>query len=287
MAAMGKLLSQALEKIDNAQYKPFLKDVGSAFAQMFKTFPYPDATDWTGLWLAFDEKCHPYFEGVRQAVKTAETHACSVKLNESLVAAVEKQWPGKGLVAKTPGAFSLDIDALVDFYGAEAGVKPEDKEAKELENAKKRIASLLGSGKLSCTMARNGNLRTTRLAADGVKPAAVAKPTGEARVAAALPEASAGRPAAVFYLSPYALVRDAVLPIMAKTADKKDAQQYNAMIQAMPPAEANSALAGACWVESSGAFRSLLRVTAGEMKNLGAAFNAFTAASMASAVDNE
>ena len=55
----------------------------------------------------------------------------------------------------------------------------------------------------------------------------------------------------------------------------------------MPPAEANSALAGACWVESSGAFRSLLRVTAGEMKNLGAAFNAFTAASMASAVDND
>ena len=281
------LFAEIAKSDDGKKLAPFLNGLEAALTQLIKEVPFPAETDWAGAWLGFDGAGHLYLDQLEQAAQAEREQGLADRFWSQIAAAVEKQWPGKGLVAKTPGAISLDIDALVDFYGAEAGVKPEDKEAKELANAKKKIASLLGSGKLSCTMTRTGNLRKTHLAAVGVNPAAVAQPTGEARVAAALPEASAGRPAAVFYLSPYALVRDAVLPIMAKTADKKDAQQYNAMIQAMPPAEANSALAGACWVESSGAFRSLLRVTAGEMKNLGAAFNAFTAASMASAVDND
>lgn len=286
MAAMGELLSQAAEKADDSKYKPFLKDMGAAFSQMFKTFPYPDATDWTGLWLAFDEGCHPYFEGMRQAVKTAETHACSERFNESLIAAVEKQWPGKGLLVKDAGNLTFDLATLVDQFGVEAGVKPDDKEAKALANAKKKIEKILGAGKLVNETRCEGNMTWTRISALGLKPEAAMPPTGEARVAAALPETASKRPAAVFNLELYALARNTVLPIMAKVAKKKDAGQYKAIIAAMPPPEANSAIAGASWTDSNGSLRTLLRVTAGEIKNLGAAFNAFTAASLAGA-DND
>ena len=287
MAAMGELLSQAMEKADAApQYKPLLKDVGLAFSQMLKTFPYPDATDWTGLWLAFDAGSHPYFEGIRQAVKTAETHACSERFNERLIAAVEKQWPGKGLLVKDAGNMVFDVAALVDLCGSEAGVKPGDKEAKALANAKKKIEKVLGGSKLVNATSHEGDLTRTRVSALGLKPPTAAQPTGEARVAAALPETAAKRPVAVFNLELYSLVRNAVLPIMVKVAKKKDAKQYKAIIAALPPPEANSAISSASWADADGSLRSLLRITAGEIKNLGAAFNAFTAASLAGA-DND
>ncbi|MBQ6340227.1 MAG: hypothetical protein IJI36_13890 [Kiritimatiellae bacterium] len=286
MAAIGEFLVQAAEQVDDPKYKPFLKDVASAFSQMIKAFPYPDATDWTGLWLAFDEQCHPWFEGVRQAVKTAETHACSERFNESLMAAVEKQWPGKGLLVKDAGNMTFDVAALVDLCGAEAGVKPGDKEAKALANAKEKIGKVLGAAKLVSETRCEGDMTWTRVSALGLKPAVATQPTGEVRMAAALPETTANRPVAVFNLELYALARNAVLPIMAKVSKKKDAKQYKAIIAAMPPPEANSAIAGASWTDANGSLRSLLRVTAGEIKNLGAAFNAFTAASLAGA-DND
>ena len=286
MAAIGEFLVQAAEQVDDPKYKPFLKDVASAFSQMIKAFPYPDATDWTGLWLALDEQCHPWFEGVRQAVKTAETHACSERFNESLMAAVEKQWPGKGLLVKDAGNMTFDVAALVDLCGAEAGVKPGDKEAKALANAKEKIGKVLGAAKLVSETRCEGDMTWTRVSALGLKPAVATQPTGEVRMAAALPETTANRPVAVFNLELYALARNAVLPIMAKVSKKKDAKQYKAIIAAMPPPEANSAIAGASWTDANGSLRSLLRVTAGEIKNLGAAFNAFTAASLAGA-DND
>ena len=286
MAAMGEFLAQAAEKVDDPKSKPFLKDVGSAFAQMFNTFPYPDATDWTGLWLAFDEESHPRFEGTRQAVKTAETRACSDMFVERLVAAAEKQWPGKGLLVKDADSMIADLAALVDLFGDEAGVKPGDKEAKELANAKKTIANVLGACKLVSANRYDGNMTRSRVAAPGLKPTVVASPTGEARVATTLPETVAKRPVAVFNLELYSLVRNAVLPIMAKVATKKDAKQYKAMLAALPPPEADSAIAGASWTDANGSLRSFLRITAGELKNLGAAFNAFTAASLAGA-DND
>ena len=287
MAAMGELLSQAMENADAApQYKPLLKNVGLAFSQMLKTFPYPDATDWTGLWLAFDTGSHPYFEGIRQAVKTAETHACSERFNESLIAAVETQWPGKGLLVKDAGNMVFDVAALVDLCGSEAGVKPGDKEAKALANAKNKIEKILGGSKLVNATSYEGDLTRTRVSALGLKPPTATQPTGEARVAAALPETAAKRLVAVFNLELYSLVRNAVLPIMVKVAKKKDAKQYKAIMAALPPPEANSAISGASWADANGSLRSLLRITAGEIKNLGAAFNAFTAASLAGA-DND
>ena len=290
MAKLGDgvaaFLSQAAEEDGNAKYKSLLKDLGAAFAQMLKTFPFPDAADWTGLWLAFDEKAHPCFEGVRQAVKTAETRACSDKFNDNLVAAVEKQWPGKKMLVKDKAGLTFDIAALVDQCAADAGIKPDDKEAKELANAKHKIVRVLGGDKLLSANRYDGSMTWTRVSAPGVKPAADASPTGEARVAAALPEMAARRPVAVFALELYSLVRNAALPTIARMSKKKDARQYKAIKAAMPPPEPNSAIVGASWADANGSLRSLLRITVGELKNFGAAFNAFTAASLAGS-DND
>ena len=90
----------------------------------------------------------------------------------------------------------------------------------------------------------------------------------------------------VFDLELYSLVRDAALPTMARVSKKKDARQYKAIKAAMPPPEPNSAIVGASWTDANGSLRSLLRITVGELKNFGAAFNAFTAASLAGS-DND
>ena len=82
-------------------------------------------------------------------------------------------------------------------------------------------------------------------------------------------------------------MREAVLPLMARVASEKDAKQYGAMIAAMPAAAPNSAVAGAFWAEKDGSCRGLLRITANELKNFGAAFNAFTTASLSSALDTD
>ena len=290
MAAMGDgmeaLISQMAEKTDDTKYRLFLKDVGTAFSQMFKTFPFPDATDWTGLWLSLDNAGHPYFEGMRQAAKTAETRECSERFNESVIAAVEKQWPGKGLLVKGPDGVIADFAALVDLCGAEAGVKPGDREAKELANAKKKISRVFGSCKLVSATSYDGNTTRTHVSAFGQKPPAATQPTGEARMAAILPEIEAKRPVAVFGLELYSLVRNGVLPVMAKVSKKKQAKWYSAIMAAMPPPKPNSAIACASWTDANGSVRSLLRITTGELKNFGSAFKAFTAATLVGA-DND
>ena len=264
-----------------AKYATFLKEVEGLVTQLVKDVPFPAAADWTGGWLAFDEAVHPYFEQVEYAAQAEAERKLVDRFLEGLAAAVEKQWPGKGLLVKTKKGMVFDWNALVDLCGDEAGVKPDDKEAKELANAKKTIKKILGAGKTACTTVRKGNMIRTRCAATGIKPVQQnVSGAGEARVAAALPETATKRPAAVFYLEVYSLVRESILPILAKSVSKKEAKQYKAMMTAMTPAEKNSALAYACWTDSNGSVRTLLRITANELKNFGSAFNAFTASSL-------
>ena len=278
----------ALRKDDeNKKIAPFLNDVEALLANILKEVPFPAVTDWTGAWLAFDGALHPYLEQVEHAAQASAEARVTDTFWKGLAAAVEKQWPGRRLLVHEGTAVAFDWHALIDICGAEAGVKPGDEAAKELANAKRKIDVILGSGRTLGTGTHAVDMNQSRYAAPGLKPAVDTSRTGEARVAAALPEVAAHRPAAVFYLAPYAFVRDAILPIMVKTSAKKDAKQYETMIAAMPPAEKNGALAYACWVDPDGSVRSLLRVTADELKNCGAAFNAFTAASMASATDDD
>lgn len=284
--AVTKVLDQAAEDADNAKYKTFLKEIGSAVSKLIKAVPFPAAEDWSGAWLAFDGKYHPCMDQVVCSAKMAEKRAHVNSFLDALVAAMEKQWPGKRVIAKDADDVTVDLAALFDLCSAEAGVKPGDAGTEELANAKKNIEKVLGSCRLVGKSIYGGNMAFMRVSALGQKPEPAPSPTGEARVAAALPEVAAKRPVAVFGLELYSLVRDAILPIMVKVSKKKDAKQYKSMIAAMPPPEADSAIVGACWTDANGSLRSLLRITAGELKNLGAAFNAFTAASLAGA-DND
>ena len=270
---------------DYAKYAGFLKDVEGLVTQLIKDVPFPGATDWTGGWLAFDEAVHPYIEQVEWAAKAEAERKVADRFLDGLVAAVEKQWPGKGLLTKKEGSIVFDWHALIDLCSAEAGVKPGDKEEKEMAKAKKTIKNILGAGNTACKTVRTGNVIRTRCSSTCVKPMSNMSGNGEARVAAALPETVEKRPAAVFYLEVYSLVREAILPIMAKTAKKSEAKQYKAIVTAMTPAEKNSALAYACWADPNGSARAILRITANELKNFGSAFNAFTAASLMGADD--
>ena len=288
--AVCELLSASVAELvknnDYVKYAGFLKEAEGLVTQLIKDMPFPGPADWTGGWFAFDEAVHPYYEQVECAARAETERMVADRFLKGLADAVEKQWPGKGLLAKKGDSTKFDWNALIDLCGAEAGVKPGDKEEKEIANAKKTLAAILGAGNTVSTTVREGNIIRTRCGSSGVQPAQVTKGTGEARVAAALPETVEKRPAAVFYLEVYSLVRDAVLPIMAKTAKKQDAKQYKAIVAAMTPAEKNSALAYACWTDPNGSARAILRITANELKNFGSAFNAFTAASLLGA-DNE
>ena len=281
-------VAELVKDDDYAKYAGFLKEVEGLVTQLVKDVPFPGAKDWTGGWLAFDEAVHPYFEQVEWAAQAEVERKVVDRFLDGLVAAVGKQWPGKGLLTKKGDSVVFDWHALIDLCSAEAGVKPGDKEEKELAKAKKTIKRILGAGNTACKTARTGNMIRTRCAATGLKPLPDASGSGEARIAAALPETIGKRPAAVFYLEVYSLVREAILPIMAKTAKKSEAKQYKAIMEAMTPAEKNSALAYACWIDPKGSARGLLRITANELKNFGSAFNAFTAASLLGAdADNE
>ena len=99
-----------------------------------------------------------------------------------------------------------------------------------------------------------------------------------ARLAAALPEAAAKRPANVFYLSLYSLMRDNVLPIVLKAMPKKDTAEIQQIVSVLPPSGANGALAAAVWCEKSGSCSFLMRITKDEIRNFGAAANAIMAA---------
>ncbi len=244
---------------------------------------YPAASDWSAAALAFDAAQHPYVVSGGKMAKASAARAASMKLKDCVAAALERAWPGKGMVVKSATGHVVDWAAVIDVAAVESDVAANKETAKALATAKKTVATVLGGTKTELSCTAEGDRFSGQVAVPGFKPAA-AKATGEARIMAALPEMAAARPSAVLYFPLYGFARDTVLPVVAKLASEKDAQQYKTMIAAMPAAEANSAIAFAAWNRKDGSYRGLLRITANEIKNFGAAFNAFTAASMASSL---
>ncbi|MGN0846282.1 MAG: hypothetical protein ACI4RA_02720 [Kiritimatiellia bacterium] len=266
-------------------YAALLTDIAHGLADCVQGAPYPAASDWSSVSLSFDAAKHPYLTMAGEAQNITLHETLSKTFLDRITGALERQWPGKGIFVKSPVGYVFDWAAIVDVAAAESG-EAAATNAVVLATAKKTINAVLGGTKTELASKIDGTRFTTLVAAPGFKPS-TAKPNGEARVAAALPEVVAARPGAAFYIPLYGFARDGVLPILAKQMSKKDAQQCEAMIAAMPPAEANSAIAGAMWCMKDGTCRGLVRITANEIKNYGAAFNAFTAASMASSLGDD
>lgn len=268
-------------------YAVFVQDVADALAALLREgASYPAPADWSGSALAFDAQLRPALVSDGDTAKAGETVAVTKTFGDRLIRALARQWPERKALVKTDTGFVIDWAEVIDIGATVSGLADDKETKKALATARKTVATVLGDTKTVLVYKADGTRIGSRVSAPGFTPSK-GKPTGEAHVAEALPETAAARPGAVFYCSLYGLVREAVLPLMARVASEKDAKQYGAMIAAMPAAAPNSAVAGAFWAEKDGSCRGLLRITANELKNFGAAFNAFTTASLSSALDTD
>ena len=279
------VIAEAKKTEEVKRYGALLDELGAAAEAYLLAIPYPAPRDWSSFALCFDGQGHPYAVSSGDLAAYAVGQTAVRAFTDRVFAAFNRQWPGRSIATRDGGdVYTFDWGALIDVAAAEAKIDTEH--AKEIANAKKTLESILGGTKTVCSSKAQGTKFSMLVARPGFTVPAV-KSTGEADLAKALPETVKDRPAGVFYLTPYALTRDVILPIVAKLSDKKTAAQYQVMLAGMVPATPNSAVAAAGWVNADGTVRGLLRITAGEIRNLGAAFNAFTAASMSSTIEDD
>ena len=272
------LVRHVLKDPDARKYAPVLTGVAGALASYLRTAPVTHPTDWSVCALAFGPRREPYFvqDGVSSAARQLD--AANVRLFDAVAAAVEKQWPGRGLVRASNGRLIVDYATVLDVAAAEAKVKGAER---ELVQAKKRLGSILGGTKGEiAVLPMAGTAHSTFIGPVGFRRPVSQNPQGEARLAALLPETTSDRPSCVGWLSLYALARDFALPVAVGFAPKKDQSLYQAVVQALPAAGQASAIAGAYWSRADGSHRFLLRVTADELKNFGAVYNVISAAQM-------
>ena len=268
------------KKPDGQKYAPFLKDMSSAIAACLRESSFPDPADWSVSALALGPRREPYVvqDGMSAAARRGD--AIDARLLDAVAAAVEKQWPGRGLVRASNGRMIVDYAAVLDVAAAEAKVKGAER---ELAQAKKRLGAILGATKGEiAVLPQAGKAHSAYIGPVGFRRPVSQKPQGEARLAAVLPEAVADRPSCVGMISWYAVMREFVLPAAVGFAPKKNQDLYRTVVQSMPHAGVDSALACAYWARPDGAHRFLLRVTAEELKNYGAMYNVFSAMRLSS-----
>jgi hypothetical protein len=279
------LVRHVLKKPGGQKYAPFLEGVSAAIASCLRDTPFPGPADWTACALAFGPRREPYIvqDGVSSAAR--QDDAIDARFLDAVAAAVERQWPGCGLARASDGRLTVDYAAVLDVAAAEANVKGADR---ELAKAKERVGSILGSttGELAI-LPQAGAAHSFIIGPAGFRRPVSLKPTGEARLAAALPETVPDRPSCLFLLSFYALACDYVLPVAVGFAPKRAQAQYRTIVQALPKADLGSAVAGAYWARTDGSHRFLLRVTAEELKNYGAVYNVISAALLAKPKDDD
>lgn len=272
------LFECAGKNLSNKKYAPTVEGLRTAVNDglaAMKSDYTPSA--WSVGAFAFGPKQEPYFVQNGTCKSATKSISDMTRFFAAFAAAIDKSWPG---ILRADGArLTVDWAQLMDTAAAEAGVKGDAQ--KELANAKKKVANIFGSTKTEFTgKATSATVYSCCFAPAGFK-ASSAKPYGEARLAAALPETARDRPSGVFYFSLYSFLRDNVFPIMLKTMPKEKVQELQTVAAVLPPAGDNSAIAGAAWSGRDGSFRIILRVTSGEIRNYGAAANAAMAASTA------
>jgi len=261
------------KKPENA---PIVDGLRAAVADLLTAAPNPAPTDWSVGALAFGPRQEPYLVQVGACAKASQGSAAVSRFYAAVAGILGKKWPG--IVSANGATLSVDWNRLVDVVAAETGGSQAS-----ADSAKKTIKTVLGgtASEISTVMPSQTSYRTYA-GVKGFTPPAAA-PFGEGRFAAVVPEAVANRPCSMFYLSLYSLVRDNVLPIVLKAVPDEEKAQIKAVVDVLPPAGANGAMAVAAWYEKSGSCSFLFRITKDEIKNLGAAVNAVMAAQAQSA----
>lgn len=244
-----------------------VKGLCTAGRDLLKTVPVPAPTDWFMGALAFGPQQEPYLVGHTVSAQASQSYAVACRFCAAVASSIEPTWPG--IVRAKDASLTVNWFRLVDAIVEASDPTPEDRQV--AEKAKKGLAAVVG-GQESVFASELTSPTTIRSYAwaKGFTPPAAA-PSGEKNFAAALPEAAADRPSAAFYLSLYSLVRDNILPIVVKVAPKqKDKDEAQALLSSLPPTGANSAIAGASWIDRDGA-RFAFRVTNEEIKNIATA----------------
>jgi len=282
LSFVSKVLDLAVKELDRAprgrRFASLGREVAAGFADFARELPAPQPADWGSVAFGFDGEGRPFLLSAGELAEAEKTHRVGRTFTDRVLAALAKQWPGRKMVVRTSETVcAVDWGEVIDVVAGETGVGTNA--AKAVANAKQTVAAVLGGTTTEIVSDVRGRNVSGRMSAPDVR--VTGKASGEARAAAALPEmAGRTRPAGIFYLSLYSLLRDNILPIAAKVLPKAEADQVRDMIEGMPAAQPNSAIASATWVGGDGSLRGVLRVTAGEIRNYGAAFNAFTAATM-------
>jgi hypothetical protein len=279
---MEKIILVSLDSLKDSKNKNvsrFINKITPSLKEYSKNVALPAKNDYRTGWLGVDSRENPCFS----EIETSGDYSSSVAFLEATAKTAKEVWPKYDILRKgdEEGRYFIDWNSLVDINGIEEG-KPAPK---ELAVAKKKIKSIFGDSKsmLYVKKTPNGLLKFFGDPKTGLPSA---KGDAESKLASALPETRKNRPTSVIYLMPYSIIRDMVLPAVAKSTPKAEREQYNMMIKAMVPAMPNSAIALAHWMENDGSDKILLRVTANELKSLGVIFNTFTA-SMLSGQGNE
>ena len=269
--------AEAAKNKDLQKYSALIKEVVLACDETLLAFAYPQKADWDSLAVGFDAQKRPAVLGGGDVTAAQSELVVVKKFLARLAAAFTRQWPGSQfLVQKDPSTFVVNWGAIIDYVAAETGTNKRPDQVKDIVQFKKTLTGVLGGLTSEITLAAHG--QRADFASPGVKVPSAAAGVGEARFLAAVPEAAKARPGAAFYFTPYAFVRDIVLPQVAKFGDKETVQQVQPLLTALPPAEAKGALAGASWYRQDGSIRFLLRLTGDEVKSIGAAVGAVSAA---------
>lgn len=279
---IGEVLSLIAKNVESKKVQTFINNVIPALKEYTAKYQKANKADKNAeiVWIGTDKDKHIYLASYENSTSLYDE---SLTLLDKCIAAQNNVWGANSFFVKgkNPGDFTFDVGKLIDIEGVEPGksVPP------EVTIAKGKIKSIVGDTKIYIGVKKVGNGVLEYVSTPGYMPE-IGKGNGEKDFLEVIPEAATKRPVAVVYMGFYSFVRDILLPNIAKTASVAERQQYDMMIMTMPKALPKSAIASAVWAEDSKEI-CLLRVTANELKNLGAVFNVFTAAAMSAGEEQD
>lgn len=287
--ALDEIVGQANSDPSAKPYRKFMQELRDAAAELMRGTPSPKPGDLSVGAIAFDGAGRPGAVVDVTAERAKERSALARRALSKIAAAMKRQFPKFNVVVdKGDGVYEFDFGALIDLAAAQEGIKPGDEAYKALGPAKENVKAVLGDVKLAVSMKCDGNAYCETVACPGFARPAAAGGAAAKRVYAVLPEAAgAERPAVVFHGAVYAFLRDVVLPRAVRLMDVESDVQVKTIIDALPPANPDSGIAGAMWVRGDGAMRFQTRIAGDELRNFGALFNAYTAAVTSAAMGGD
>jgi len=245
------------------------------------TFADKDTSVSEAFYVVFDQNRHPAFVGSSRTPSAAATFAALSQTLNTLMDAARKEWPAQKICApvtspKDSVAYRIDFGELVAALAAES---KDARDTNAVAAVRAKVAAFLGSA-FVCRLATTQDGLAFTAAADGaVLPAPAPAAAARARLDAILPELAAGpQPLGAGWFSLVALARPLVQDYIATLPADKAA--FNTPLLATIPADPGKGVGLAGWSRKDGSLDLVLRVSADEIRGLGAVFGVVTGMAM-------